>query len=108
LKRQAERQRAILASAVRAVQPGGFVLYSTCSLEPEENEQVIEGALPEGSGVKLVSMRSRIEALRSEGVLTEAGAVRLPGCITDQGGLKLIPGVFQTDGFFAALMEKER
>jgi 16S rRNA (cytosine967-C5)-methyltransferase len=108
LKRQAERQRAILASAVRAVQPGGFVLYSTCSLEPEENEQVIEGALPEGSGVKLVSMQSRFEALRSEGVLTEAGAERLTRCITKQGALKLIPGVFQTDGFFAALMEKDR
>jgi len=106
--RQAERQRAILASAVRAVRPGGFVLYSTCSLEPEENEQVIEAVLAKGSGVKLVSMQSRIEELRSDGVLTESGAERLPGCIREQGGLKLIPGVFQTDGFFAALMEKER
>ena len=84
------------------------MLYSTCSLEPEENEQVIEAVLAEGFGVKLVSMQSRIEELRSDGVLTESGAERLPGCITEQGGLKLIPGVFQTDGFFAALMKKER
>ena len=40
LPRQAERQRAILASALRAVRPGGRVVYSTCSLEPEENEEV--------------------------------------------------------------------
>jgi 16S rRNA (cytosine967-C5)-methyltransferase len=108
LPRQAQRQRAILASAVRAVQPGGFVLYSTCSLEPEENEKVIEAALSECAALKLIPMQGRLEALRAEGILTEAGAERLPGCITDQGALKLIPGVFQTDGFFAALMEKER
>ena len=45
LSRQAERQRAILNSALRAVRPGGRVLYSTCSLEPEENEQVVEAVL---------------------------------------------------------------
>ena len=108
LTRQSERQGAILRSALRAARPGGFVLYSTCSLEPEENEQVVDGVLAENAGAKLVSLQSRIEELRSHGVLTESGAERLRGCTTDQGGLKLIPGVFQTDGFFAALMRKER
>ncbi len=45
LARQAERQRAILHAALRAVRPGGRVLYSTCSLEPEENEQVVAAVL---------------------------------------------------------------
>jgi 16S rRNA (cytosine967-C5)-methyltransferase len=108
LTRQAERQRAVLNSAVRATQSGGFVLYSTCSLEPEENEQVIEAVLAESSGANLVSLRSRIEALRAEGILTEDGAGRLAGCVTDQGTLRLLPGVFQTDGFFAALIERKR
>jgi 16S rRNA (cytosine967-C5)-methyltransferase len=35
------RQRAILANAIPLLKPGGRLLYSTCSLEPEENEQVI-------------------------------------------------------------------
>jgi len=108
LTRQAERQRAILNSAVRAARSGGFVLYSTCSLEAEENEQVIVALLAENSGAKLVSIRSRIEELRAEGILTEDGAGRLAGCATDQGTLRLLPGVFQTDGFFAALIEKAR
>ena len=37
LPRQAERQQAILRAALRSVRPGGRVVYSTCSLEPEEN-----------------------------------------------------------------------
>jgi 16S rRNA C967 or C1407 C5-methylase (RsmB/RsmF family) len=69
---------------------------------------VIQAALSECSGVKLVSLQGRIGELRSEGILTEAGAERLLGCITRQGALRLIPGAFQTDGFFFALIEKER
>jgi 16S rRNA (cytosine967-C5)-methyltransferase len=38
-----ERQRKILVHGLESVKPGGRLLYSTCSLEPEENEQVVEG-----------------------------------------------------------------
>jgi 16S rRNA (cytosine967-C5)-methyltransferase len=40
LPRFAERQRQILRNALAVLAPGGFLVYSTCSLEPEENEQV--------------------------------------------------------------------
>ena len=108
LQRQAERQKEILRSAVRAVRPGGFVVYSTCSLEPEENEQVVGAVLAEDSGMRVVQLQSRIEALRWERILTGGGADALSGCVTEQGALRILPGVFQTDGFFAALIEKER
>jgi 16S rRNA (cytosine967-C5)-methyltransferase len=108
LPRQAERQRAILVSALRAVRPGGLVLYSTCSLEPEENEQVIEAVLADQAGIKLVSLQHRIEELRAGSVLTHAGAERLVDCIRPEGFVRLLPGKFQTDGFFAVLIEKER
>ena len=45
LPRLVERQVAILGAALRAVTPGGRVVYSTCSLEPEENEQVVTAVL---------------------------------------------------------------
>jgi 16S rRNA (cytosine967-C5)-methyltransferase len=106
LTRQAERQAAILTSALRATRPNGFVLYSTCSLEPEEDEQVVSAALSQQSEAKLVSFKSRIEELRSERILTQTGSERLLPCITAEGALRLLPGVFQTDGFFAALIRK--
>jgi 16S rRNA (cytosine967-C5)-methyltransferase len=41
------RQIALLANARAALAPGGLMVYSTCSLEPEENEQVVETVPPE-------------------------------------------------------------
>ncbi|MDE3186338.1 MAG: methyltransferase domain-containing protein [Acidobacteriota bacterium] len=106
LPRQAERQRAILAAAVRAVRPGGCVVYSTCSLEPEENEQVVAAALALADKMRVVPAEERIAALLNEGVLVAAGAERLRDCITPEGCQRLLPGVLQTDGFFIAMLEK--
>jgi len=41
------RQAALLANARAALAPGGLLVYSTCSLEPEENERVVAGVPPE-------------------------------------------------------------
>jgi 16S rRNA (cytosine967-C5)-methyltransferase len=41
------RQGALLANARAALAPGGLLVYSTCSLEPEENEDVVAGVPPE-------------------------------------------------------------
>jgi 16S rRNA (cytosine967-C5)-methyltransferase len=43
LARHVTRQRAILANALRALKPGGRLVYATCSLEREENEDVVRG-----------------------------------------------------------------
>jgi len=107
LARQAERQKAILRTALRAVRPGGHVLYSTCSMEPEENEEVVAAVLPEFADAHLTSLRKRIEELRSEGIFGETGAERLMRSITPQGSLRLLPGESHTDGFFAALIARE-
>jgi 16S rRNA (cytosine967-C5)-methyltransferase len=105
LPRQAERQRAILRAALRAVRPGGRVVYSTCSLEPEENEQVVAAVLAE-DGARQVSVMECITEMRSRGILTPDGAERLVHCVTAEGALRLLPGALETDGFFVAVIER--
>jgi 16S rRNA (cytosine967-C5)-methyltransferase len=104
--RHAERQRAILQSTVCALCPGGRAVYSTCSLEPEENEQVVAEALAQSSGIRQISLETTIESLFEKGILTESGAEELRTSLTQEGVLRLLPGALHTDGFFIALLEK--
>ncbi len=104
--RLAERQLAILRVALRAVRPGGCVVYSTCSLEPEENEQVVAAVLSENQNVRQISLAPALEALQRNGVLHPEAAERLRTCLTPDGALRLLPGASPTDGFFVALFEK--
>jgi 16S rRNA (cytosine967-C5)-methyltransferase len=106
LARQAEQQRAILTAALRAVRPSGFVVYSTCSLEPEENEQVVTAVLAANPQARLLSLEARLNELRGEGILTSKGAERLHTSLTHEGCLRLLPGAFHTDGFYIALIER--
>lgn len=108
LPRQAERQMAILSSALCAVRPGGRVVYSTCSLELEENEAVVAAILEQQVGVRVSPMRDRIVAMAGEGLLAPDAEKHLASCVTMEGHLRLLPGAFGTDGFFIALLEKTR
>ena len=105
LPRQAERQHAIVTSALRAIRPRGRVVYATCSLEPEENEQVVAAVLAENPTARHFSVLSTLEGMAQSGVLTASGASRLRGCVSSEGALRLMPGDFGTDGFFVALLE---
>lgn len=106
LPRQADRQRAILRAALRAVKPGGRVVYSTCSLEPEENEQVIAVVRREDTSIRQVALGDCIEQMQRAKILAAGAAERLAQCITAEGALRLLPGAFATDGFFVALLER--
>jgi 16S rRNA (cytosine967-C5)-methyltransferase len=105
LRRHSERQQAILKSALRAVRLGGYVLYSTCSLEPEENDEVIEAVLSQITGARTVPFHARIEELRTQGILNPS-TEKLKSAMSGWGTLRLIPGEFHTDGFYAALLTK--
>ena len=99
LGRQAVRQREILTAALARLAVGGRLIYSTCSLEPEENEDVVAAML--GSVTGGISSASLEPVL--ERVVPGAGADLLRN-----GCLRTLPGVgFQGDGFFAALFVRE-
>ena len=106
LARQAERQLALLLAALRAIRPGGRVVYSTCSLEPEENEQIVAAALAQTPNARQISLASSIQALLAEAILTPSGAEHLCRCLTAEGTLRLLPGAHLTDGFFVCLLQR--
>jgi len=96
------RQIAILQAALARVSSGGRVIYSTCSLEKEENEDVIEHVLPANPAFHLVDCDRELERLkREEQFVWKGGAA-----ITRGPFLRTIPGVHPCDGFFAAILEK--
>lgn len=95
------RQIALLQAAMRHVSPGGRLVYSTCSLEPEENEQVIAACLP-NSDFKIIPARTELEHLQESGELVWKNIDDL----TSGDFLRTIPGVHPCDGFFAAILEK--
>jgi 16S rRNA (cytosine967-C5)-methyltransferase len=105
IARQAERQVQILGSALERLRPGGRLLYSTCSLEPEENEAVVDRGLKAGSsGAVEVGLGAAMARLEAVGELTDSASV---GRLLRGGRLRTLPGAsFQGDGFFAALFER--
>jgi 16S rRNA (cytosine967-C5)-methyltransferase len=103
LARQAERQKAILAAALKRLAPGGRLIYSTCSLEPEECEQVVE-AVAGGSGVRRIEVGPLIAQLKDQGLLRREA--ELSTAVRDRA-LRTLPGVHGCDGFFAVVLERD-
>jgi 16S rRNA (cytosine967-C5)-methyltransferase len=96
------RQIAILKSALTHLTPGGRLIYSTCSLEGEENEAVVDAVLGGTTEFKLVDGRCELERLHKSGEL----------CWPDLNSLlsgpylRTVPGEHPCDGFFAAMIER--
>ena len=84
-----ELQYEILEASSQYLKDGGILVYSTCTLNPEENERVIERFLREHTGFLTVDFA--VGDIRSEG-----------------GMLTLLPHIHGTDGFFIAKIRKEK
>lgn len=88
-------QKKILKNAMRYVRPGGTLMYTTCTITEEENQQNREFILkaPSFSAASLTKVLP--EALRGE----ESAA---------EGWLQLLPGVYPCDGFFLSKYQRKR
>ena len=88
----AEQQRQMLACAAAVVRPGGRLLYSTCSVEPEENERVVDQFASNRPDFRAVHLGSAISSF-----IPDPSSLQL----------RLWPHRQGSDGFFIAAYERE-
>ena len=88
----AVKQGAILAAAAKLLKPGGRLVYATCSVLQEENQEVVGQFLDGHSDFEMVDAAS---VLSENGICVEAGKF-----------LELRPQTHGTDGFFAAILKR--
>jgi len=89
LARLARQQAELLRACADVVRPGGWLVYATCSLEPEENEDQIEA---------LLARDTRLERDPGDTVPAEL--------CTPRGDLQLLPFRHATDGAYAARLRR--
>ena len=86
-------QREILSAVKDYVKPGGTLMYSTCTVNPEENLDNVHWFLEQNPEFFLRDIRENLcEELR--------------GDVQEKGCLQLLPGIHKSDGFFLACMQK--
>ena len=94
LRRLAGAAGRIARAAAELLAPGGMLLYAACSLEPEETTDAVRDLLAQAPNLRRVSLKGRLpDALSS--------------LIDDEGALQLAPENHGTDGYFAALLQRE-
>ena len=95
------KQTAILASAARLLKSGGRLVYATCSILPQENEEIARAFSAANPEFVPLNMRELLEQLKVEQAASLCSGPVQEG---EQGGefLRLWPHLHATDGFFAA------
>jgi 16S rRNA (cytosine967-C5)-methyltransferase len=83
-------QREVLDGLADHVEDGGVLVYATCSIEPEENEDVVKGFLADHPGFRVDPVGERV-----------------PAALTDGPWLVTRPWIDDLDGMFAARLVRE-
>ncbi|MFS7250328.1 16S rRNA (cytosine(1407)-C(5))-methyltransferase RsmF [Rahnella rivi] len=89
----AATQRELIDSAFHALKPGGVLVYSTCTLNAQENQQVCQWLLD--------TYADAVEVETLEHLFTDASKA-----VTPQGYLHVFPQVYDSEGFFVARFRK--
>ena len=103
LERRVDEQKQVLAEARRMAKPGGRIVYVTCSLLAQENEDQIAAFL---AGAPEFQVVSPLDAIEASGFATPEGLKMLEQRITSAGFLRLSPRSGGADGFFVAVLQR--
>ncbi|HXF87345.1 MAG TPA: transcription antitermination factor NusB [Xanthobacteraceae bacterium] len=95
-------QRALFAQAVRLLKPGGLLVYSTCSLEPEEGEHIVAAELARNPDLRRKAIAPAEIGGLAELINRDGDLRTLPCHLADSAD----PRLRGLDGFFAARIEK--
>lgn len=98
----AQLQRKILDVVHQYVKPGGKLVYSTCTINPKENEENVRWFLEKHPEFSVIDLREWMENQRTE------SSSELVGAVSEEGWIQLLPGVHQSDGFFIACLRKRK
>ncbi len=93
ITRLAALQTSILRNALGVLAPGGRLVYTTCSLEPEENERVVESVLAHSQGFRSISRND-----------VTGEFPHLAPLFDERGYFRTRPDLHPMDGFFAAVL----
>ncbi len=88
-----EKQISILSSAAKLVKSGGVLAYATCSILPEENQNIVQQFLESNPDYKIIELNELANDIGLE--------------LKDNNYLELFPHIHGTDGFFCCLMKKD-
>jgi 16S rRNA (cytosine967-C5)-methyltransferase len=94
IQRLSALQKTIVSRAVPVIRKGGKMLYVTCTLTEEENEEVVSKCLETHGEISLVNLREEAPEWARE-------------LIDEQGFLRTFPHKHSMDGFFGALFVKK-
>lgn len=87
-------QSELLSRAVKLLKPGGILVYSTCTTEPKENDQVVREFLASHPDYAAVPPA---ESMNEE----------VKSCVTEEGyGIQILPHKFNSDGFYIARLKR--
>ena len=113
--KMAKLQRELLESAIHAAKVGGRVVYSTCTLTPEENEETIFSMLQKfPNQLEVVDPRAQDFGAQAsdfgkaiEDSFRVQETLRGPGCEVRVPLIRLWPQTYDTEGFFCAVLRKK-
>ena len=105
---QAQRQREILAGCWERVRPGGVMVYSVCSMEREECEDVVHSFFnsKRSAEADILPVGELLQKLNAGGRLTAEGVQLLQSSVVRGNFLRTIPGVHPCEGFFVAVFRR--